>query len=81
MVIERMISLGGYDPYSSSKAAAEIAIESWRSSFFNPKDNNPDSNFFSFSSARAGNVIGGGDWSKNRIIPDIVNALYEKKKL
>ena len=70
--------LGGYDPYSSSKAAAEIAIESWRSSFFNPKNNNPESNFFSFSSARAGNVIGGGDWSKNRIIPDIVNALYER---
>ena len=73
--------LGGYDPYSSSKAAAEIAIESWRLSFFNPKDSIPNSNFFAFSSARAGNVIGGGDWSKNRIIPDIVNALYKKKEI
>ncbi len=74
-------TLGGYDPYSSSKAAAEIAIESWRSSFFNPEDKNSDKNFFAFSSARAGNVVGGGDWSKNRIIPDIVNALYEEKEI
>ena len=43
--------LGGYDPYSSSKAAAELAIKSWRSSFFNLEDKNPDTNFFAFSSA------------------------------
>ena len=73
--------LGGYDPYSSSKAAAELAIKSWRSSFFNLEDKNPGNNFFAFSSARAGNVIGGGDWSKNRIIPDLVNALHEKKEI
>ena len=73
--------LGGYDPYSSSKAAAEIAIESWRSSFFNPKVNDQYSNFFAFSSARAGNVIGGGDWAENRIVPDIVNALFEGKEI
>ena len=66
-------SLGGYDPYSSSKAACEILISSYRNSFFNIKDYNIHEK--SISVARAGNVIGGGDWSENRIIPDIINAL------
>ena len=69
--------LGGHDPYSSSKAACEIAISSWRSSFLNPRQQN---NFF-ISSARAGNVIGGGDWAENRIIPDVVRALEKKEKI
>lgn len=66
-------SLGGYDPYSSSKGAAEMAINSWRSSFMNPKDY--DLHGKSIASARAGNVIGGGDWSKDRLIPDCMRAL------
>lgn len=58
--------LGGHDPYSSSKAGAEIIINSYRSSFLEDK--------ISISSARAGNVIGGGDWSPDRLIPDAVKA-------
>ncbi len=65
--------LGGYDPYSSSKAAVEIAIESWRSSYMNPKDFSIHGK--SISSVRAGNVIGGGDWSKDRLVPDIIRAI------
>lgn len=65
--------LGGYDPYSASKACAELIISSYRSSFFNPA--NFSSHQKPIASARAGNVIGGGDWAKDRIIPDIINAL------
>jgi CDP-glucose 4,6-dehydratase len=65
--------LGGYDPYSASKGAAEIVIDSYRKSFFNPAKYIEHQK--SVSVARAGNVIGGGDWAKNRIIPDIVRAL------
>jgi len=65
--------LGGYDPYSASKAAAEIVIDSYRSSFFNPREYNKHQK--SISSARAGNVIGGGDWAKDRIVPDVIRAL------
>lgn len=70
--------LGGYDPYSSSKGACEIAIQSWRRSFFNPKDYGKKHNV-SIASVRAGNVIGGGDWSKDRIIPDCIRALETTK--
>ena len=66
--------LGGYDPYSSSKAAAELIISSYRNSFFNNSEY--DTHKKSIASARAGNVIGGGDWAKDRIIPDIVRSLY-----
>ena len=66
-------AFGGYDPYSSSKGAAEIAINSWRNSFFNPKDYEKHKK--SIASVRAGNVIGGGDWSLDRIIPDCIRAL------
>lgn len=69
---------GGYDPYSSSKGACEVAIQSWRSSFFNPADYGKK-HTMSLSSARAGNVIGGGDWSKDRIIPDCIRALETTK--
>jgi CDP-glucose 4,6-dehydratase len=65
--------LGGYDPYSASKAAAEIVIASYTQSFFNPK--NYDKHQKAIASVRAGNVIGGGDRSVDRIVPDIVRAL------
>lgn len=65
--------MGGYDPYSSSKGAAEIAIASWRRSFFNPEDF--DKHGKSIASVRAGNVIGGGDWALDRIIPDCIRAI------
>ena len=70
---------GGYDPYSSSKGACEIAIQSWRRSFFNPEDY--DKHGKSVASVRAGNVIGGGDWSKDRIIPDCIRALETDKPI
>ena len=62
--------LGGYDPYSSSKAAAELAIASWRRSFFQG-----DITHVGIASARAGNVIGGGDWADDRIVPDAMRSL------
>lgn len=65
--------MGGYDPYSSSKGAAEIAIASWRRSFFNPDRYAEHGK--SIASVRAGNVIGGGDWALDRIIPDCIRAL------
>lgn len=65
--------MGGYDPYSSSKGAAEIAIASWRRSFFNPQDYPKHQK--SIASVRAGNVVGGGDWALDRIIPDCIRAL------
>jgi len=71
--------LGGYDPYSSSKACAEILTSAYIRSYFN------DINFYnhlkSVNSARAGNVIGGGDWSKNRLFPDIFRAVNNKKTI
>jgi len=71
--------MGGYDPYSSSKGAAEIAISSWRRSFFNPKEYEKHGK--AIASVRAGNVIGGGDWAKDRIIPDCINALENDKAI
>ena len=65
--------MGGYDPYSASKGAAEIAISSWRRSFFNPEQYAEHGK--SIASVRAGNVIGGGDWSTDRIIPDCIRAI------
>lgn len=65
--------MGGYDPYSSSKGAAEIAIASWRRSFFNPETYGEHGK--SIASVRAGNVIGGGDWALDRIVPDCIRAL------
>jgi CDP-glucose 4,6-dehydratase len=65
-------SLGGYDPYSASKGAAEIAIASYRNSFFNTENRDP---ICSVSSARAGNIIGGGDWAEDRLAPDCIRSL------
>lgn len=67
-------SLGGHDPYSSSKACAEIATSAMRRSFFEEKK-------VSVITCRAGNVFGGGDWCENRIIPDAIRAFSEKKPL
>lgn len=61
--------MGGHDPYSSSKGCAELIVSAYRNSFFNQ-----GSSFVSIASARAGNVIGGGDWSEDRLIPDLVRA-------
>lgn len=71
--------MGGYDPYSSSKGAAEIAIASWRNSFFNPLEYVKHGK--SIASVRAGNVIGGGDWALDRIIPDCIKALEAGKPI
>ena len=71
--------LGGHDPYSASKACAELVIDSYRKSFFNPQQYKL--HYKSISVARAGNVIGGGDWAKDRIIPDILRALSEGKPI
>ena len=65
--------LGGYDPYSASKAAAEIVTESYRQSFFNPIEFSKHKK--SIATARAGNVIGGGDYASDRIVPDIFRSL------
>ena len=66
-------SLGGLDPYSSSKACSEMVTTSYRHSFFNPS--NYKKHGVALASCRAGNVIGGGDWAKDRLVPDIVRAL------
>jgi CDP-glucose 4,6-dehydratase len=63
--------LGGHDPYSSSKAAVELAVESWRNSFFTNSEVP-----VGIATARAGNVIGGGDWAENRLIPDYFRAYF-----
>ena len=68
--------LGGFDPYSASKVGAEIVVESYIKSFFR---NSILKN--RISTARAGNVIGGGDFSKNRLVPDIIYAINNKKKI
>ena len=72
--------MGGYDPYSSSKGAAEIAINSWRRSFFNPADYGKN-HHVSIASVWAGNVVGGGDWAKDRIVPDCIRALKACKPI
>ena len=71
--------LGGYDPYSASKACCELVIASYRSSFFNPSKYNQHQK--SIAVARAGNVIGGGDWSKDRLIPDIAKFLSKEEQI
>ena len=69
--------LGGNDPYSASKACAEITVASYRSSFFPPEKRS--SHGISLASVRAGNVIGGGDWAKDRLLPDIIRSLVAGK--
>jgi CDP-glucose 4,6-dehydratase len=67
--------LGGHDPYSASKAGAELVVFSYRSSFFGQSDAPL------LATARAGNVIGGGDWSEDRLIPDVVRAYVARKTI
>lgn len=71
--------LGGHDPYSASKAAAEIVITSYRDSYFPP--DKIAKHGISLASVRAGNVIGGGDWAEDRLIPDAVRAVSSGKPL
>ncbi len=67
--------LGGIDPYSASKASAELVINSYRKSFFK-SDCHP-----LIATARAGNVIGGGDWTKGRLVPDLINAIKSNQPI
>ncbi|ARJ68150.1 CDP-glucose 4,6-dehydratase [Magnetospirillum sp. ME-1] len=67
--------LGGHDPYSASKAAAELVVSSYADSFFARRDG------FGIASVRAGNVIGGGDWAQDRIVPDCMRALRDKRPI
>lgn len=66
--------MGGYDPYSSSKGCVELVVSAYRNSFYNEKN-------IGLSSTRAGNVIGGGDWAEDRLIPDFVKAVSDDKSI
>jgi CDP-glucose 4,6-dehydratase len=69
--------LGGYDPYSNSKACSELVTSAYRNSYFNPKDY--PTHGVAVASARAGNVIGGGDWATDRLIPDCMRAIQKRE--
>ena len=71
--------LGGYDPYSNSKACSELVTSAYRSSFFNAKDFHRHG--VGLASARAGNVIGGGDWAQDRLVPDCIRSLLKREKI
>jgi CDP-glucose 4,6-dehydratase len=71
--------MGGYDPYSNSKACAELVSAAYRSSFFNASDYARHG--VAVASVRAGNVIGGGDWAQDRLIPDILTAFEQGKSV
>jgi len=70
--------LGGRDPYSSSKACAELVVASYRRSFFESMD---DLSGPALATARAGNVLGGGDWAENRLVPDVIRSLIDERPL
>ncbi|MBM6997240.1 CDP-glucose 4,6-dehydratase [Paenibacillus sp. DXFW5] len=72
-------ALGGYDPYSNSKACSELVTASYRHSFFNP--HSLESHGVLLASARAGNVIGGGDWAVDRLIPDSIKSLLNHEPI
>ncbi len=72
--------MGGYDPYSASKGAAELVTAAYRRSFFNNEDYGKTHETL-VATCRAGNVIGGGDWSEDRLIPDIVRAIQKGETL
>lgn len=69
--------MGGYDPYSNSKGCAELVSAAYRSSFFNDKDY--DNHGVAVATVRAGNVIGGGDWAEDRLLPDILSGFEQGK--
>lgn len=73
-------ALGGKDPYSASKGCAEIISAAYRNSYFNPSDYGKGHNVL-IASARAGNVIGGGDWASDRIVPDMIKAASKGETL
>ena len=72
--------MGGYDPYSASKGCAELVIASYRNTYFNPQKYGPD-HHTALASARAGNVIGGGDWSADRLVPDCVRYIVKNEEI
>lgn len=71
--------MGGYDPYSNSKACSELITSAYRNSYFNPAEYTKHE--VALASARAGNVIGGGDWANDRLIPDFIRAISKGEKL
>jgi CDP-glucose 4,6-dehydratase len=71
--------IGGYDPYSNSKGCSELVTAAYRSSYFNPEDYQKHG--VALASARAGNVIGGGDWAEDRLIPDFLRSIITGKKI
>lgn len=71
--------MGGYDPYSSSKGCAELAVSSYRSSYFNVSEYRKSHQIL-LASVRAGNVIGGGDWSMDRLFPDLIKSTLRNEK-
>jgi len=73
-------AMGGYDPYSSSKGCAELVTAAYRNSFFNSATFNVKHSI-AIASARAGNVIGGGDWAEDRLIPDIMRAITQGRSV
>lgn len=72
-------AMGGYDPYSNSKGCAELVTAAYRSSYFNPKTY--EEHGVAIASARAGNVIGGGDWAKDRLLPDIIAGFEQGREV
>jgi CDP-glucose 4,6-dehydratase len=70
-------AMGGFDPYSNSKGCAELVTAAYRSSFFNPAKHADHQ--LALASGRAGNVIGGGDWAADRLVPDILRAISENR--
>ncbi len=72
--------LGGYDPYSASKGCSELITTCWRNSFFNP-DGYGKTHHTLLASGRAGNVIGGGDWAVDRLVPDMIRAAEKNEKV
>ncbi len=72
-------AMGGFDPYSNSKGCAELVTSAYRNSFFNVKKHHEHG--VALATARAGNVIGGGDWAEDRLIPDFMRAIVSKQKL
>ena len=72
-------AMGGYDPYSNSKGCSELVTSSFRTSFFNPNDYTKHG--VALASARAGNVLGGGDWAEDRLIPDFFRSILKGEKL
>jgi CDP-glucose 4,6-dehydratase len=72
--------MGGHDPYSNSKGCAELVTAAYRKSFFSSSDGSRAS-LTAIASARAGNVIGGGDWAEDRLVPDIMRAMMSNEKV